>query len=355
MTKQTVDGRVSREWASRPSDERFLSLQNLYSHVLNRANNSKVANVSTNALRAYGTAEGELILSTELGPKFFTNWSFGQVAGVAGAPAGYLKKLSAPLAAACLQEGLDKADRDESMILVNGDSKLRSVTSTQYGRIWDHEVVKSVMDVTEGGSWKIPAASYATTDPLRATTLYASDRDVFLFLVDEAHPIEIPGMQPMFRGFYAWNSEVGSQVFGLACFLYESVCDNRNIWGVSHRMELRIRHSAGAPERFIQEGRKTLLEYSNESSQPLVDRIVRAQRVQLGQDEDEVREFLRKSGLTLTQADLSLSAVKQDGKDILNAWEVTRGITAAAREIPNTDNRIGVERIAGKILDKVAA
>ena len=350
---QAVDSRVSREWAKRPNDERFLSLVELHDHCKNRADNARIANVETSALKAYGTEEGELLLNTELGPKFFTNWSFGQVSGVAGGPAGYLKKLSAPLAAACINEGLVKADRSESMIMANGGDKLRCITSTQYGRIWDHEVVKSVMQVTEGGSWKIPAASYATTDPLRATTLYASDRDVFLFLVDEAHPIEVPGMQPMFRGFYAWNSEVGAQVFGLAAFLYERVCDNRNIWGVSHRMELRIRHSSGAPERFLQEGRKTLLEYSNESSAPIVERITRAQNIKLGKDEDEVRAFLRKNGMTLSQADLSLNQVKQDGKDILNAWEVTRGITAAARAIPHTDTRIGVERIAGKILDAV--
>jgi hypothetical protein len=172
--------------------------------------------------------------------------------------------------------------------------------------------------------------------------------------VDEAHPIEVPGITtPMYRGFYAWNSEVGAQVFGIACFLYETVCDNRNIWGVSHKMELRIRHSAGAPERFLQEGRKTLLEYANESSQPIVARIQRAQSIKLGKDEDEVQAFLRAKGLTLGQAATAINQVKQDGKDILNAWEVTRGITAAARAIPNTDVRVGVERIAGKILDAV--
>jgi len=45
------------------------------------------------------------------------------------------------------------------------------------------------------------------------TTLYASDRDVFLFLVDDTHPIEagkLPNGDPdlYFRGFYCWNSEV---------------------------------------------------------------------------------------------------------------------------------------------------
>src|SRR3546814_11805905 len=55
------------------------------------------------------------------------------------------------------------------------------------------------------------------------TTLYASDRDVFLFLVDDANPIEagrLPNGDPdlFFRGFYCWNSEVGSQTLGMATF-----------------------------------------------------------------------------------------------------------------------------------------
>ena len=44
-------------------------------------------------------------------------------------------------------------------------------------------------------------------------SVYASDRDVFVFLVDDLNPIEagrLPDGSPdvFFRGFYAWNSEV---------------------------------------------------------------------------------------------------------------------------------------------------
>lgn len=60
------------------------------------------------------------------------------------------------------------------------------------------------------------------------TTLYASDRDIFLFLVDDTHPIEagrLPNGEPelFFRGFYAWNSEVGSTTLGIATF-YLRLC-----------------------------------------------------------------------------------------------------------------------------------
>ncbi|WP_430324049.1 hypothetical protein, partial [Salmonella enterica] len=87
------------------------------------------------------------------------------------------------------------------------------------GRIWDHELVGAVMrfagDGTGDTRWKVPGLLDWSTmrhNPFvevtkETTTLYASDRDVFLFLVDDAHPIEagrLPNGEPdlYFRGFY---------------------------------------------------------------------------------------------------------------------------------------------------------
>src|SRR3546814_6921642 len=81
-------------------------------------------------------------------------------------------------------------------------SELRAVTGPDYGRIWDHELVAAVMKIAGNGigdtRWKVPGLlnwSTMTHNPFvdvtkDTTTLYASDRDVFLFLVDDAHPIE---------------------------------------------------------------------------------------------------------------------------------------------------------------------
>lgn len=66
--------------------------------------------------------------------------------------------------------------------------------------------------------WKVPGVLDWSTgiynprvDITRdTTTLYSSDRDVFLFLVDDLNPIEagrLPNGSPdlYFRGFYCWN------------------------------------------------------------------------------------------------------------------------------------------------------
>ena len=65
-----------------------------------------------------------------------------------------------------------------------------------------------VPGVLDWSTWRYNPRVDVTKD---TTTLYASDRDVFLFLVDDLNPIEagrLPDGAPdlYFRGFYCWNS-----------------------------------------------------------------------------------------------------------------------------------------------------
>jgi hypothetical protein len=63
--------------------------------------------------------------------------------------------------------------------------ELRCLVGPDYGRIYDHQVVEAVMAANQDGRWHIPAASYQAKSPKRATTLYASDRDVFIWSTSE--------------------------------------------------------------------------------------------------------------------------------------------------------------------------
>jgi hypothetical protein len=349
------DMTVSNQWRNRPNDQRFLTLEDLRASVAARTDRSRTAVINTKALRVHGVEEGELVLSTELGPQLFTNWSFGQIAQRAKAPAGYLKQLPPVLVADNLNYGLSVApDNNDTMIYVDsGDSTLRAITSSTYGRIYDLDLADAVMNI-QNGIWKVPSASYATKDPKRATTLYASDRDVFIFLVDDTHAIEVNG-ETLFRGFYAWNSEVGAQVFGLATFLYRTVCDNRIIWGMTNKTELRIKHTSGGPERFLREAKPSLKAYSEAETKPLVDRITRAQNIVLGKDEDEVQAFLAKRGMTLAQSKRVIETAEAEGENPRSAWGISQGMTALARGIQFTDQRVSMEKEAGKMLDAVTA
>lgn len=349
---------ASQQWASRPNDERFLSLTHLKAKVAQRKVESWTTAPNTKDLRILPTENGLIINAYEptqndvvsLRP---THWSFGQLCQYAQAPASYLRQLPPELAAINLQYGLEFNPVRESGLMLaqsNGDHKLRAITSPSYGRIWDMQVVEAVERVNEDDRWQIPAACYATSNPLRATTLYASDRDVFIFLVDPEHPIEV-GNETLFRGFFTWNSEVGSAVFGLTTFLYRYVCDNRIIWGATDVRELRIRHTGGAPERFAYEGRKYLERYANEATDRVVDGIVKAKETSIPvRRGDSVQQWLQERGFTKAQAKAGYETAIMEEGQARSIWDIVNGISAYARTISHTDGRVDLERKASELM-----
>jgi hypothetical protein len=284
-------GRVSSEWFSRPADERYLSLSELMSSVRGRAERSRTRTVESASVRVEadrGDAERlALVLPGSDQPIVPTHWSFGQLAALVGAPAAYLRQLPAPLAGINLQYGLasHRAEQVKTLETNDGRVELRAVTGPDYGRIYDHELVAAVQRIAGNGTgdtrWKVPGVldwGSGVYNPLiditqDTTTLYASDRDVFLFLVDDLNPIEagrLPDGSPdlYFRGFYCWNSEVGAKTLGIASFYLRAVCQNRNLWGVEDFEEITIRHSKYAASRFAHEAAPALTRFANSSRSP---------------------------------------------------------------------------------------
>lgn len=367
---QAVDSRASREWFARPDDQRFLSLEALRESVIARRDRAYTVATPTKGLRiavAGDDADDLRLLADDHGrdrEMIPTYWAFGQLCTLAGgAPASWMRRLPAPLAAINLEYGLSTLSTSEaSLVLGDGgenageDGHVRALTSQTYGRIWDSEVVDAVMRVNADGRWKVPAASYATKEPKRASTLYASDRDVFVFLVDPDHAIDIPGeSEPLFRGFYTWNSEVGASTFGLSTFMYQRVCDNRTIWGVSDQKELTIRHTGGAPQRFGYEGRRMLQRYANEDSSRIIEGVAAAKATTTGANKDEVVEWLAKKGFTVNLARKAVDSATAERGGAGTVWDVVNGLTAMARSIPHADTRVDLEQRAGRLLSQAAS
>src|ERR1700747_500171 len=218
-------GRVSSEWFSRPADERYLSLSKLFGAVSGRAERSRTRTAESAAIRVEArrddAARLALIVPGTDVPLAPTHWSFGQLATMVGAPPVYLRQLPAPLAAINLQYGLTshRGELINTLEVEDGRVELRAVTGPDYGRIFDHELVAAVQRIAGNGTgdtrWKVPGVLDWSTGIYNpnvditksTTTLYASDRDVFLFLVDDLNPIEaggLPDCSPhlFFPGFY---------------------------------------------------------------------------------------------------------------------------------------------------------
>ncbi|MGY4395363.1 hypothetical protein ACVWZA_000524 [Sphingomonas sp. UYAg733] len=370
-------GRVSSEWFSRPDDERFLSLTELYSAVKARADVATARTIQTRDVRVEASRDNAerltLIVPGRDEPIAPTHWSFGQLASLIGAPAGYLRQLPAPLAGINLQHGLieHRAELMKTLEAEDGRVELRAVTGPDYGRIWDHELVAAVMKIAGNGTgdtrWKVPGLldwSTMTYNPLvdvtkDTTTLYASDRDVFLFLVDDLHPIEagrLPNGDPdlFFRGFYCWNSEVGSKTLGMASFYLRAVCMNRNIWGAEGFEEISIRHSKFAANRFAHEAAPALETFASSSPAPFMAGI-KAARERIVARKDEDREtFLRKRGFSKGETEKIIATVlEEEGRPPESIFDFVQGITALARDKPHQDARLELEGKAAKLLVSV--
>jgi hypothetical protein len=355
-------GRVSSEWYSRPDDEKYLSLTELYASVRQRADGARTRIIESRAIRVEARADEPERLSlrapddgTPLSP---THWSFGQLCSLIGAPAAYMRALPAALAGINVQHGLIAHRGEQIKLLEVGDgagamrTEMRAVTGPDYGRIWDHELVSAVMTFAGDGvgdtRWKVPGVldwgsmtynPYVDVDR-DTTTLYASDRDVFLFLVDDTHPIEagkLPNGDPdlFFRGFYAWNSEVGAKALGVATFYLRAVCMNRNLWGVENFEEVRIRHSKFAANRFAQEAAPALTRFADSSPRGFIEGI-RTARERIVARSDEAREdFLRKRGFSKPDTARIIAAVlAEEGHPPASLFDFVQGITAVARTRP---------------------
>jgi hypothetical protein len=371
-------GRVSSEWFSRPADERYLSLTELMAAVKGRAERSRTRTVESAAVRVEadrGDAERlALVLPGSDQPIAPTHWSFGQLAALVGAPAAYLRQLPAPLAGINLQYGLTshRAEQVKTLETDDGRVELRAVTGPDYGRIYDHELVAAVQRIAGNGTgdtrWKVPGVldwSTGVYNPIvditqDTTTLYASDRDVFLFLVDDLNPIEagrLPDGSPdlYFRGFYCWNSEVGAKTLGIATFYLRAVCQNRNLWGVEDFEEITIRHSKYAASRFAHEAAPALTRFANSSPQPFINGIRQARERIVARTDEDRTEFLRKRGFGKAETAKIIETVfAEEGRKPESVFDFVQGITAVARDKPHQDARLDLEARAKKLLDRAA-
>ena len=372
-------GRVSSEWFSRPADERFLSLTDLHGSTKTRADRSRARTVESREVRVEARRDDGDRLSFMLPgvsePVAPTHWSFGQLASLVGAPAGYLRGLPAPIAGINLQYGLShhRAEMVKAYTAEDGRTELRAVTGPDYGRIHDHELVEAVMRIAGNGTgdtrWKVPGVLDWSTmiynprvDITKdTTTLYASDRDVFLFLCDDLNPIEagrLPDGSPdlYFRGFYCWNSEVGSRTLGIASFYLRAVCANRNLWGVEQFEEVTIRHSKYAASRFAAEAAPALASFADSSAAGFISGIRAARERIVARTDEDRAEFLRRRGFSKTDTAKVIDAVLvEEGHPPSSVFDFVQGITAVARAEPRQDARLEVELKAKRLLDQVSA
>src|SRR5574341_671025 len=318
---------ASQQWSTRPADQRFSSLDELHAAVNGYRATAKQSTVQYADLRVEADA-GEIILKGKSErPAKMTHWSFGQLAGRVGAPAGYLRDLPATLAVQNINHGLANISRHD------GEREAKLL-------------------LHDNGSYLVRA--------------FTSDRDTFVFLVDNGRRIFERGPGGgLSRGFFASNNAVGGGTFTLCRFMYEYVCGNHIVWGAKDVQEIRLRHVGQANARADRELRYELAKYAEGSAAEDEARITRAQGTIIGKSKDEVLDTVFGLGgkkLGAQAAGVLTRKVLGEGYDRAeqhqewygnprSTWGLVNGLTELARDMEHADKRVELERAAGKLLE----
>lgn len=233
------------------------------------------------------------------------------------------------------------------------------------------------MDMPAG--WRVPPARPAFDDPrarpatkadllddtgmlsiqegdmIAPAGVYASDHDMFVFLVNETKRID----ETLSRGMFLWNSEVGDKSFGFCTFLYNHVCGNHIVWDASGVKKITIKHVGDVQGKGFRKLRAKIVEYADESVSDNEAIIKKAKGLELGMGKDQVVAALlgitRKKRIPIPQAVLgSAYDVAERHEDRYGPpntmWAAVNGLTQHSQTIGFAGARNRLDEGAGKLL-----
>ena len=352
-----------REWATRPPDERYASVQALADAARARRDRTDARIMETVDLRVQAPTSDSLALDDRSGSSAaLTHWSFEQLAGLAGAPPAYLRTLPAPIASDAINYGLQRAGRAEHQLFVDRDEPwtLHAITSPRYARVHHDELADRVLDLmAQHPAWHLPlgykdGVMGAERVPSGA---YLGDRDMFLFLVDGNRNLDDPtdGSQAgLFRGFMLRNSDVGAAALSLDVFLFRAVCGNHIIWGFHHVAGFRRRHIGtsihDAWTHSLREVRAAL------DADLASDRttLLRATSQEIGATREEVIDsVVQRLDLSRKHAVDAYTTAEQHEANPRSVWGYVQGLTRLSQHTPWQDTRFTLDRAASRLLATV--
>jgi len=356
------------QWASRPTDQQFESVQALYDAARHYAANSverdsvPYSTLRVEAAKSYpagedGAPNAVVLVGKGNVPAKLTHWAFGQLSARAEAPASYLRTLPATLAVQNLNHGLKRKQEDGAsanlLFHANGSYVCRSITGEKYERIWNWEVAERMLELVAKG-WE-PARPNSGGN----ASLYVSDHDLFGFLRMPNQTVSQPVRSrmgddfPMYKGLIYGNSEVGGGSIWAMSFLYNYMCGNHIIWGASGVVEFRAKHVGSVRDR-TQAWAAQLKQYADSSMAQDEQMVKAAASRMIAATKEELLDTLfgkRTLGLSRKAIEASYGAClpEQDGSP-LTVWGWVQGATRHSQTIQYQDERMRIDRAAGKVL-----
>lgn len=362
---------ASRQYATRPADERFPSLQAMIEAAQHDRELSAERLYTLKDLKVQPGGDKDLMLASSKGAARFSHWSFGQFCSMVGAPARFLRDdLSPEIASDVLNYRIGESPvGTQANVLVRGANGMpptvRAATSESYGRVWDSELYSAIdrqivqHGSSAGGDWTLPPTWSGET-----AGAYRGDRDSFLILtnggsiVTDPTLINRPGTDgSMYRGLLVRNSEVGASSIVIESILYRYVCGNHMLWGAAIDRQFRRRHVGG-----VKALRDTLREigtiahrwanHSGQRDQAIIDSLIANE---IATTREGVIDQLRAMGATQDQAERAYdSCVRTEPASPRSYWGIAQGLTRISQETGYQDDRYQLDKLAGLVIARGA-
>jgi hypothetical protein len=256
---------------------------------------------------------------------------------------------------------------------------LRACLSAKYDRVWDDELCEALQRLH---GWRPPAGrapihydgptraaqpsdilpgqiNIAAGDRIAPSGLYASDHDMFAFLVAPDRVIDDGTGGQLMRGIFVRNSEVGDASLSVTFFLMQAVCGNHIVWNATGVHEIRVRHLGEGTLRRAFRGFEAELRKYHDAAAEEERGIMAARKLVLGTSKEEVIaelvKYARSHSIPLSQrqfADAYDVAEQHEGwyGPPNTLWASVAGLTHASQGTGFADNRAEIDRAAGKLM-----
>jgi hypothetical protein len=376
---------ASHQWATRPADQRFWTLKEMYLEAFAQHAESQDTTVRIDRLGVTVRGEDILLHTPHNGDLNFTHWSFGQFCRNIGAPADYLRGMTdhPDLVQRNIEASLAKTAKTQEMVknpnfqlYHNTESSDALAITRKYHRMPNYKIIKHLMNLQ--GNWRpspamatdpnSPTARPATAEDIAVATnvqlgqkidkagLYMSPEDCFIFLVNPDNRISDGSDGGLSRGFFATNSEVGKRGFKLTTFLYRYICQNHIVWGAEDVDVFSRKHVGDNTQTDIFAGIDAALAKYQTRAASADEKIITAAKKEIWTGFDDLADDLAEMGWAGFGKgkikDAFLLAEKHADTDgsPRSVWGMANGVTRLSQITSYADQRANLDAAAGKML-----
>lgn len=357
---------AANQYATRPADERFDSIDALIADALQDKNLSAERTYNLKDLSIAPATNGVQLVSPK-GSATLSHWAFGQLARTLDAPAGFLRdSLSPQLTADVMNYRISQSPVGQSLNLyVRGQNGVppivRAATSESYARVHDAELYSATRDLItrHDDRWQLPPVWGGGV-----AGAYRGDRDSFLIMTNGGSIVTDPSTMngrgdnagAMYRGLMIRNSEVGAASISIESILFRYICGNHIIWGATIDRAFRRRHVGSKVLRDTINEIGTIarrwINHSASQDEAIIRRLI---DLEIATTRDGVIDELRAMGASKDQATAAYDTCERtEAASPRSFWGVAQGLTRESQLSGFQDERLILDRLAGLVLARGA-